>query len=276
MSEQKLHLSSRPLEIRTLPTSDNSVTFLKCDHNPEKMPLENPWPTIEREVATSSIVWVEYCPPELEETVYRGIMGKKARDYDRRYGISEMFGRILALAAKYGVQVACSDIACTPWLEISRLAGRVLPTVAAGTVAIPDFDPNSHFTSRLLDADIGMIAGIFLTHFLWPKEVWAFSRNRMPGENNYLLDVEDARRIFTERGIRQEMRRRKPGTHASYIGPHALVDRLIWNMEHPNDPANNIKSHLYRLMPGVPFSTRMWDYSKKYDSWRRVSNAPIR
>lgn len=101
------------------------------------------------------------------------------------------------------------------------------------------------------------------------------SQNRPDYEQLYTLDVEDARRIFTAKGIEQEMKRRKSGSKGVYIGPPAHVNRIKWNLEHPNEPVTKAKSCLYRLLSGLPFSTRIYRHSDRYDSWELVSNTPI-
>jgi hypothetical protein len=105
--------------------------------------------------------------------------------------------------------------------------------------------------------------------------VGAFDLERKTFEK-FLVDMEDVRRLLTARGIEQEAVRRKPGTKVVYIAPRAHTSRVEWYLENPDDIPTKVKAKIYGLTSvGLMLSTRIYEYSKDFESWMRVSNSKI-
>ena len=78
------------LKVDVINLNGVNVRLISCDHEPEKLPEKDPWQQIENEVEKSSLVFVEYFPYELEQTVYKNpVLGKIAKKSGEKRGIQQ-------------------------------------------------------------------------------------------------------------------------------------------------------------------------------------------
>ncbi len=255
------------LQVENLKLNGVNITLVSCDHELEKMPKADPWQAIEYEIQKSSLVYVEYFPYELESTVYNNpIWGRLARAAGKAKGINHFFDKIGDLAIKHEKEVAVADIANGPKYSIYHAGLRAVPGPLLMSVA-PD-----KFGSFLGVCSLVYGNGMSMQELF---RIGAFDLERKNFER-FIIDMEDARRLLTAKGIRQEVEKRVEGSQLTYIAPRAHVSRVKWYLEHPNDIVSNTKAKAYSLAAGLPRSTRIYKNSKMFHSWQLVSDIPTK
>ena len=264
---QELLNDPNALQIESLNIKGVNIALVSCDHQPEKMPKVDPWQAIEGEIQKASLVFVEYFPYELESTVYNNpIWGKLAKAAGNAKGIDQFFNRVGELAVKHEKEIAVADIANGPKYSIYHTGLRAIPGPLLMSVA-PD-----KFGSFLGVCGLVYGNGMNMQEFL---RIGAFDLKRKDFER-FIIDMEDARRLLTAKGIRQEADRRVEGSQLTYIAPRAHVSRVKWYLEHPDDIVSNTKAKAYSLAVGLPRSTRIYKNSKMFHSWQLVSDIPTK
>lgn len=255
------------LQVEHLNINGVNISLVSCDHQPRKMPKIDPWQAIEGEVQRSSLVFVEYFPYELESTVYNNpIWGKLARATGDAKGINQFFNRVGELAVKHEREIAVTDIANGPKYSIYYAGLRAIPGPLLMSVA-PD-----KFGSFLGVCGLVYGQGINMQELF---RIGAFDLERKNFEK-FIFDMEDARRLLTARGIRQEAERRAKGSQLTYIAPRAHISRIKWYLENPDDIVSNTKAKVYSLAVGLPRSTRIYKNSKMFHTWQLVSDIPTK
>lgn len=193
-------------------------------------------------------------------------MGGLARTIGSLNGIDQFFNRASDLAIKHDKEIGVSDIANGPKYGLYQGGLRGIPgplLMGASTSGI----------GSLLGA-----CGLAYGNAMSIQEllnVGVFDLERKKFEK-FIIDMEDARRLLTAKGIQQEAERRIQGSQLTYISPRAHVSRVKWYLEHPTDVITNIKGKVYSLAVGLPKSTRIYKNSEMFHSWQLVSDIPIK
>lgn len=223
------------------------------------------------------MLFVEYLPHELEQTTYsKPVFGSIARDYSFIHGIDYFFNRVSGIAHEFDVPIAVADIANKPLYEAYHLATRY-PTFVAGVIdvikGIKDSDQR-----MLVLRGLVRIGYSLAQYYQENSGTGMFDPSKISIFDRYSFDLEDARRIFSARGIEQEAARRstfdRPGTDKlGYIGSFAHTLRIKYHLLHPKDPIFMAKAQIYSLLPGLDRSIRIFEPSG--DSWRKTANIPI-
>jgi len=250
------------LLIETVGIRGIDIHLVSCDHQPGKLPKKDPWGVIESVVRVSSLVFVEYFPHELQHSVYNNpLWGKLAQAGSRAKGIDLFFNRLTDLCVKYDKQIGVADIANSGIYSVYHGMMRVLPSAGL-----------------LLTENREAMAGILGLSMLWSfgmnfqelAQIGMFDLERKKFEK-FMIDMEDARRLLTARGIQQEAERQVGESDMTYIGPRAHVSRIKWYLEHPEDYSSKVKGKIYSFAFGVPRSTRIYKKSHMFGTWQLVS-----
>jgi hypothetical protein len=255
------------IRVEKLDLKGVEISLVSCDHQPERMPKVDPWENIENQISESSLTFVEYFPYELERTVYNNpIWGKLARKAGEAKGINQFFNKVAEISKKHDKEIAVADIANS----------AIYSSYHAGLRTIP-----GPLISLATQSNPGTIAGILAFNYgnaMTLQEnlgIGLFDLERKDFER-FAVDMEDARRLFTARGIEQEADRRVEGTKFSYIAPRAHVSRVKWYLENPDDLPTKTKSKFYSLAVGLPRSTRIYKNSHMFNTWQLVSEVPTK
>jgi len=258
---------SNALKIEVVDLNGVNVRLISCDHQPEKMPKKYPWGQIEDEIKDSSLVFVEYFPHELEQTVYNNpIWGKLARVSAKVQGIDQFFGRVSDICVEHDREIAVADIANGAKYSAYYSGLRNIPGL------LPVIISPGEMGTVLTVAGLVYGQGMNVQEFM---RIGAFDLERK-GFERFVVDIEDARRLLTARGIQQEAERRIKGSNISYIAPRAHVSRVKWYLENPDDIPTKVKSKVYSFTVGLPKSTRIYKYSHVFHSWHLVSDIPTK
>jgi hypothetical protein len=256
------------LKVDKLDVHGVTISLISCDHDPELMPKDSPWSVIEGEIEKSSLVFVEYFPHELETTVYNvPIIGKAVKAIGESKGINDFFNRVSSLAITHDREVAVADIANN--LTFSAYYGFLRGPLG---LTIMGISQQSKFGELLGACVLAYEMGVNLQAIM-RLGMFDFERKKI---ETLMIDMEDARRLYTARGIQQEAERRGEGSQLTYIAPGAIVSRVKWYLEHPDDVVSRVKGKVYSLAIGIPKSTRIYKYSENFQTWSKISDVPTR
>jgi len=260
------------LQIDRIEINGVNVALVSCDHEPTKMPKEDPWRTIEGEIARSSLVFVEYFPPELERTVYSNpIIGKIVKNRGNTTGINPFFTKIELMCRYLNKEIAVADIAnslnYSAYYGLTREIGPISAALL-GTGRISG-SPEIIIPSTILALSMSIMG----LQEAFKVGIFDLERKKL---EQYYLDMEDARRLLTAKGIEQEAQRRKGGSQLVYISPRAHVSRVMWYLQNPQDLPSKIKGKIYSLATGLPRSTRIYKFDDKHQCWNLTSNVETR
>lgn len=243
-----------------------TVVFMACEHNGYNQNSGLP-KEIDDEIKNSSLVFVEYFPPELARKVYSvpgiGNMAKFLAD-EAVNGVNPFFNKILETAATYKKSVAVADIA--NGLEYMAYHG-LLRSIPGGATLLLGYE-NIIFR----EVGLGLLWGGMLTNLQEALRTGVYGKNRSWWEK-FVVDMEDARRLITARGIEQEALKR-PGAQIALVSPRAHVDRIKWYLKNPNDSVSKAKEKIYSLFVGLDKSTRIYKPTSTGD-WQQISNIPV-
>lgn len=255
----------RALEIDVIRIRTSNVTLLSCDHVPIKMPRLDPWQEIETKIQESSLIFVEYFPPELQTTIYQNrFIGSHARKEGRNAGIDNFFNEIGSLAAKHKKNIAVADIANNLPFLVHYVVSMTWPMPAV-LATLATKEPS--YLPVLILEDLGLLNN-------WLSLTAAQSEYPNTLEK-FLLNMDDARRVLTTRALAQTAKE-QPGSNLLYISPHVHVNRIREYLKHPESLSYRIKSRAYSLLPGLDKTTRVYRYDPKEDIWDKISSTPIK
>lgn len=261
----------RALVMDTISMGDSNISLLSCDHIPARMPSEDPWGVIEENISSSSVVFTEYFPPELERTIFRNrVQGSKARALAESNGINSFFGKVTSLAAKYDKEVAVADPANRLLFAMYHIPIRI--GISSGTF-VAGFSLGVNI-SGILGGIVGEAGLLFfmteLGLFITSDMEMGLASLQMHRFERYILDIVDSRRVETARGIKEAALNRERESNILYIAPHAHVSRVKWYLENANNPFVKAKEFLYSLLPGLDHSTRYYKYQSDDQTWQPI------
>lgn len=256
------------LEVHRVNIGQRCASLIGCEYMPWLQPTESPWERITEEIKDSSIVMVEYFPPELQRTVFNypiKSLSRYAESYADSYGITDFFNRVASIAAEQGKPVAVSDNANNMNFEYYYRVPSFLTLPPLGYFAanFSSVLSSGHIDTLSLLAGLVGLAGVI-------DAVRDFEEGRVRvNYERYYPNIVDSRRLITARGIEQE-------EGVLYIAPHAHVNRVKWYLENPDDIFSKVKGKIYSALPGLPKSTRIYQFSDQKQDWTKTADHAIR
>ncbi len=272
MSHPDIMDNPRALSVDVVRVNRVNVRLLSCDHRPYRMPNEDPWSVIDENIRQSSVVFLEYFPHELKSTVFNNrFVGKEAKELSVSSGIAPFFERASLLTAQHSKEIAVADIANK--LAFSIYDGPIrlvtgLTVFAAGSVY-------ASLDTGILGSGVATLGIAFFVTHVWLGGLklaeLGIASLQMGGYEKFILDITDARRVETARGIEEEAIKTKEESNILYIAPHAHVSRVKWYLENRNNPLVKAKRILYFCLPGLDHFTRSYRFSTEAQVWQSVN-----
>ncbi len=250
------------LNLDTIKFGSSNIHLLSCDHMPNKTPTQNPWPEIASQIQNSSLVFVEYFPPELETTAYNSrFIGRLAQEVGDYSGINSFFNEVASLAVRYKKDVAITDIANKPLYELYNFSLRMWfgPCILGSSLIL-----SSHYA-------------LYLSSFLALAACYTFTGTYL-NESNYpskyeslFIDLNNARRLITAKALIQSAQE-SPDSETLYIAPHAHNRRIKQYIENHEGLSVRLKTKAYSLLPGLDKKTRVYRHSTDDNAWKKISS----
>lgn len=236
------------------------------------------------ESARTKGVMVEYFNPELIQNAQNTpFIGRKlAQMYasntrsERTY-YSQQLAQVIQEAGK---KAFVADIANKPTYQVLKILSKDagIPALVASPWFPPEIQPLIWAYAALA------ISGAVQE----TKGVGMFDKTKIHGFEKFIPDIEDARRLYGAAGIEQLMaeyatkstEEGEKDAQLVIVYPIAHARRITDYLVNPSR-ARAVKKALYRLMPGLDFSVRTWEWKdtltkgEDYSSpggWERTSN----
>jgi len=275
------------------------VTLIGVEH--EAAPQSYPWHAIRQSIehlGGRGAIALEYFPSELEQTIYQHrLLGRYARRYAARAGITHFFGGVSHIAAHTGHTIIVLDPANTALFQLLYLH-LPLAACAVGTAwwwyaALETLQRHTHWgrgaerrhagassnpripraqrstllhrvlASMLLSAGLGGVA--------WFAQDTRYRYVLQPIYREYGLHMRDMRWVTIAQGLAQYGRQHRHRVVVLYPPAH-LLDGIVHYLDHPEQ-----RKHKYRfyakVLPGITKAIRTYRWHR--DHWRLVHYEPI-
>ena len=234
---------------------------------------------------------IEYFDPELRKNKVHTYMNPRASWRKRRRPLEEQdpeesifrqlyFAKEVTEAAKdTGKPVAVMDIADRVSFFPATIAMRSVPNMVNAGLALADIVPSNLGTIALASSWFALLG------YQMIENKGMYNRDQVTVFDKFVLDLEQARRLYVGKGIEQVTRDLSESgatqdDQVVALYPRAHGIRILDAIVNPRPVSNKIKSGIYKISaPWLNYETRMWEYkgegSEDQNGWVRTSKKRI-